>query len=91
MATSLSGVFAEERCKVLAVLLDTNDVAAEAVWESSLKIASESSGRSRDSEIVRWCCERENIGMSQDAEGPRHVTVEGFEDGGQQRKYQGRA
>ena len=39
---------------VQAVLLDTNDVAAEAVWESSLESASESSGRNSDSEIVCW-------------------------------------
>ena len=46
---------------VLAVSSDTNDVAAWAVWESSLESASESSGRSRDSEIVCWCYERQRI------------------------------
>ena len=46
------------RCVVLAVLLDTNDAAAEAVCESSLERASESSGRSRDTDIVCWFFER---------------------------------
>ena len=35
-----------------AVLLSTNDMVAEAVWESSLEGVSESSGRSECSEIV---------------------------------------
>ena len=44
---------------VLAVLSDTNEVVAEAVGESSLEGASESSGGSRDSEIVCWYYERQ--------------------------------
>ena len=35
--------------------------------------------------------ETKKIRMSQEADGPRHVTVEGFEDGRQQRKEQARA
>ena len=44
---------------VLDLLLDTNKMAAEAVWESSLEGASESSGGSRDSEIVCWNDEKQ--------------------------------
>ena len=62
--TSLSGVFSEERCKVdmtvvLAVLSDTKEVVAGAVWESALEGASESSGGSSESEIVCWYYERQ--------------------------------
>ena len=67
---------------VLAFSLDTNDVVAEA-------------GDAMDANvIVKWSPtgasvgsgRRANIRMSQDAEVPQHGTVEGFEDGRQQRK-----
>ena len=50
---------------VLAVSLGTKDVAAEAVWESSLESASETSGRNWDSEIVCWNCERQRMKSEQ--------------------------
>ena len=46
---------------VLAVLLEKNNTAAEAVWEISLEGAPESSGGSRDSEIVCWYYERQRM------------------------------
>ena len=74
---------------VLAVLLDTHDLVAEAVWESSLEGAFRKFWREQGLRnrllVLR---ETENIRISQDAEGPRHVTGEGFEDDRQRRKEQ---
>ena len=67
-------------------------VDANVILKSSLEGASKGAGRSEDSEFVCWYYERErvtqNIRMSQEAEGPRHGTVERFEDGRQRRKEQ---
>ena len=76
---------------VLAVLFDTHEMVADAVWESSLESASESSGGARTQRSCAGTRETENIRMLQDAEGPRHVTIEGFEDGRQQRQEQEKA
>ena len=63
VATSLSGVFPEERCKVGGA----DDVVAEAgdsmdanmIVKRPPKVASESSGRSKDAEFVCWYYEKE--------------------------------
>ena len=70
--------------QTLAVLLDTNDVVAEAgdamdtnaILKSSLDGASKGSGRSEDSEFVCWY-ERDDVARCRET---TTWTVEGFEE-----------
>ena len=64
VVTSLVGTFPEERCNGsvddgLGFTWDTNDVVAEAVLKSPLDDASKGCGKSKDSEFVCWCYEKE--------------------------------
>ena len=97
VATSLSGVFPEERCKVDDDGGTGSFVGHErcggmgCLGEFTRKCFREFWKEQGLRDRVLVLRETEKIRMSQDAEGPRHVTVEGFEDGRQHRKEQEKA
>ena len=91
VATSLSGVFPEERCKVDDDGGTGSFVGHErcggmgCLGEFTRKCFREFWKEQGLRDRVLVLRETERIRMSQDAEGPRHVTVEGFENGRQHR------